>query len=139
MFGKVRVMPTNERVATPEQLQRLADAVYQRRRRELGRSHARVIEQGGPSTTTLTNIEKATGPTPSDLTLEKLDDGLGWVRGSARAVLWDGAEPRIRDDSERVQPPGPTAQVPRLGGGVLRRLIAIRDEIDVVIDELRAQ
>lgn len=132
-------MPTTEDEATPEQRQRLADAVHHRRKRDLRWSQARVIEHGGPSTTTLTNIEKAIGPTPSDLTLEKLDDGLGWVRGSARAVLWDGAEPKIRDDSERVQPPAPVVQIPRLGGGVLRRLIAIRDEIDVVIDELRSQ
>ena len=51
---------------------------------------------GGPSNSTLTNVESGVGQ-PSPSTLRKLDAGLRWRPGSARRVL-EGGEPTPIDE-----------------------------------------
>lgn len=68
--------------------QRLADAV-KARRLELDRTQLEVHAAGGPSNSTQTLIENAQAETLSRTTARRLDTGLKWAEGSARAV-WDG-------------------------------------------------
>ena len=84
-FGKV--------AAVSNELERLAKAV-RLRREELGLRQDQMRNRGGPSTTKLTEIERAMPPAPTAGTLRKLDVSLGWAAGSAAAVL-AGGEPRI--------------------------------------------
>lgn len=68
------------------------------RREELGLTQLQVAAQGGPSNTTQTKIEGGEPPEPSNATLRKVDSGLRWLQGSARALLRDGLEPTpLRD------------------------------------------
>lgn len=60
------------------------------RRLALGLSYTEIHEQGGPSDTRLRAIENCTGPALRSSTLDKLDKGLLWEPGSARAVLRGG-------------------------------------------------
>lgn len=122
---------------TAADLQRLGDAVLRRRQELNDRTQTSVTEHGGPSDTTLSKIEKGLPPPPSSATLRKLDLGLDWEPGSAAAVLYGRGEPVPRAGSR--EPVEPTRLMPRLGGGTLRRLLIIRDELDVIIDELRGQ
>nr|WP_170949068.1 helix-turn-helix domain-containing protein [Rhodococcus sp. 06-621-2] len=65
---------------------RLGDAV-RARRAELGLSQLELWKSGGPSNSTLTNIESGR-PTPiHPKTLRKLDYSLGWTPGSAYHIL----------------------------------------------------
>ncbi|MDN5757117.1 MAG: hypothetical protein L0H59_01090 [Tomitella sp.] len=68
---------------------RLADFVSARRR-ELGLTRAQVHAAGGPSRNRLASIEDATGPELSASTFQKLDTGLQWATGSARAIYLGG-------------------------------------------------
>ena len=70
----------------PGQLQRLAEAVIARRT-YLGLSQVQVWQAGGPSNSTLTDIEKARATTLEYGTLRKLDVGLSWGRGTALSHL----------------------------------------------------
>lgn len=63
------------------------------RREELGLTQLQVAAQGGPSNTTQTKVENGEPPPPIPSTLRKIDSGLRWLQGSARALLVDGAEP----------------------------------------------
>jgi hypothetical protein len=56
-----------------------------------------VYNQGGPSNSTLTQVEDARTPGPSRSTIRKLDVGLQWESGSTRRVL-EGGAPRPLDD-----------------------------------------
>lgn len=120
-------------------LQRFGKAVLDRRVHELDRTQANVAEHGGPSTTTLTKIEAGLPPEPSAATLRRLDAGLDWEPGSARALLYNGTppKPRLNGGREPIAQPQPLA--PRLGGGPLRRLLLIREELDLIIAELRGE
>lgn len=73
--------------------QRLADAVTARRE-ELDVTQLEVWQSGGPSNTTLTRIENADIETLTRTTARKLDVGLRWAPGSAKAVWERGEEPR---------------------------------------------
>lgn len=68
--------------------QRLAEAV-RKRREELGDTQVDVAQRGGPSNATLTNIENGRISSLEQATARKLDVGLRWMSGSAKAV-WDG-------------------------------------------------
>lgn len=134
-------MPANGgRDASSEQLQRLGREVRQRRIK-LGLTQEEVAERGGPSTTTQTGIERADTPTPSPSTLKKLDKGLGWITGSARALLYQGAEPREVPSSDLgdTSPLRSLLPLPEIERGPLGRLLDIRRQIDIVIDQLRAE
>lgn len=72
-----------------EDRERLANAV-KTRRNELELRQDQMAARGGPSTTKMTEVEQMIGPTPSAMTLRKLDDSLGWERGSAARVLAGG-------------------------------------------------
>lgn len=70
---------------------RLAEVVLARRQ-ELRLSQREVLERGGPSNATMTQIENGMARNPSEATLRKLDHALMWEPGSARRVL-DGVDP----------------------------------------------
>ncbi len=62
------------------------------RRLELDLNQLDVHAAGGPSNSTLTEIENGRLDALTRATARKLDKGLRWEAGSARAV-WDGGEP----------------------------------------------
>lgn len=71
--------------------QHLGDHV-RRRRAQLDVSQIDVWQMGGPSNTTLTQVEGGRLEKLSSVTARKLDSGLLWEPGSARRV-WEGGEP----------------------------------------------
>jgi hypothetical protein len=126
--------------ASAAQLQRLAAEVDARMRHLRGRNQQEVHAAGGPSTTTMSKILSAQGPTPRRDTLTRLDTGLEWVSDSAYDVLWHGKPPRPIEDEPQLSD-DLAAKVVALTGtrgprGPLLRLVQIRDELDKVIDEL---
>lgn len=62
------------------------------RREQLDLSQMDVWMSGGPSNTTLTEIENGRLTNLTRTTARKLDVGLKWEAGSAKAV-WEGGEP----------------------------------------------
>lgn len=80
---------------------RLAQAV-RKRREQLDLSQIDVWQAGGPSNTTLTEIENARLEKLTPVTARRLDIGMRWERGSARLVWEDGGDPipiqPVRDD-----------------------------------------
>lgn len=62
------------------------------RRDELDLSQLDVWQAGGPSNTTLTEIENGRIASLTRTTARKLDAGLRWEAGSAKRV-WEGGEP----------------------------------------------
>lgn len=88
LSGKVRPVSDDDVLY----LRGLADAVYDRRT-QLNLSQLDVAARGGPSDTTLTKIEAAELDRPRPSTLRKLDKGLDWQEGSARALLYEGTPP----------------------------------------------
>lgn len=86
------------RVSASGDWNRLATLV-QERREELGRTQEEIAADGGPSTTTLTNVEGARAAEYRPKTLRKLEVALGWTRGSVERVL-AGGDPELVD-----QPP----------------------------------
>lgn len=129
---------------TDEDYSRLAKAVLHRRTRELRLSQQEIQDRGGPSTTTQSVIEREEWRLgKSDKTLRNLDRGLGWVEGSAWSVLHDATTPKV-DDAERpalgdTSPLRAVMPLPRIEGGPLRRLLEIQKQLDLVIEELRAE
>jgi hypothetical protein len=127
---------------TADGLRRLAEAVTQRMEQERLTQES-VKDRGGPSSTTLSRIKKGKPPVPSRTTFDNLDDGMGWVRGSAWRLYRDGDEPvPVQTPAERLSPLLSDAGgrvVPILGGGPLRRLIRIYDELGAVIEEIRGE
>lgn len=71
--------------------QRLAEVVLARRA-QLELSQIDVWQAGGPSNTTLSDIENGRMENLSRTTARRLDVGLRWEPGSARTV-WNGGEP----------------------------------------------
>lgn len=72
--------------------QRLAAAVLARRE-ELDLTQLEVWQAGGPSNTTLTKVEAGLLETLTRVTAKKLDRGLRWAAGSAKAVWERGEDP----------------------------------------------
>lgn len=65
--------------------------IVRARREELGLQQEEMRIHGGPSSTTMSGIERGTAA-PSPLSLRRLDTGLQWEEGSAKHTL-DGGEP----------------------------------------------
>ena len=80
-------------MATDRDWQRLADRVRERRT-DLDLTQEDVRAAGGPSTATLRLIEGALQDNYQQIILRRLEDALGWQRGSVRRVL-DGDEPAL--------------------------------------------
>lgn len=77
--------------------ERFAEIVKQRRL-ELDYNQLELWAAGGPSNTTLTKIENAEMADLNRNTAKKLDAGLRWTKGSAKAT-WEGGDPTpIGDD-----------------------------------------
>lgn len=82
----------------PANAERLGAAVRQRRI-ELEMSQLDVWQNGGPSNTTLTDIENDRTTNLTRTTAKKLDRGLTWPEGTARRI-WDGDQetgPTLRE------------------------------------------
>lgn len=79
--------------AVPGNLQRLANAVHERRR-ELALTRTEVHEKGGPADTTMARIENPSPETspPRPTTLRRLDLGLSWPEGHAAKILHGSAQ-----------------------------------------------
>lgn len=77
----------------------LAEAV-RARRADLGLTHDDVATAGGPSDTTLSNLEQGRLSTVANVTLRRLDTALQWEQGSAARVL-AGGSPRPIDETPR--------------------------------------
>lgn len=65
--------------------------IVRERREELGFQQEDMDQHGGPSSTTMSRIERGVAP-PSAKTLRKLDTGLDWQTDSAKRTL-DGGDP----------------------------------------------
>lgn len=78
--------------------QRLARAV-RTRRKDLGLTKAQVSERGGPSIAGQTRIESVSHTGLKGITLRRLDKGLDWPPGYAKAIV-DGLED-FDDETER--------------------------------------
>ena len=101
---------------------RLADAV-KARRAELDLTQYEVWQAGGPSNTTLTKVENGELESLTRTTARKLDSGLMWAPGSAKALYEHGEKP-----------------IPANAQGLGRRDIAwVREQIGVaeVDDDVR--
>lgn len=83
-LGRLQDMSSNAK--------RLGDAV-RARRAELDLTQLEVWQAGGPSNTTLTKIENYEIETLTRTTARRLDAGLMWAPGSARAIWDKGATP----------------------------------------------
>lgn len=82
----------------PANADRLGAAVRQRRS-ELELSQLDVWQNGGPSNTTLTDIENGRTKNLTRTVAKKLDRGLTWPEGTARRI-WDGEQelgPTLRE------------------------------------------
>lgn len=75
---------------------RLAEAV-KARREELDLTQMDVWQAGGPSNTTQTRIENGELETLTRVTARKIDAGLQWAPGSAKAVFEHGSAPRVAE------------------------------------------
>lgn len=102
---------------------RLAAAV-RARREELELSQLDVWQGGGPSNTTLTEIENGRTASLTRTTARKLDAALQWEPGSAKAV-WSGGQPApvgatqippdVLEDLAKVRPESRAYILERLG------------------------
>jgi len=135
-------MPSKRIDATPEQMFRLGKAVLERRD-ELGLTQPQLAAADGPSTTTVGGIENGTARNVTVRTLEKLDAGLRWAKGSARALLAHGAEPIPIEATPKTELGDTSSLRAALNGetniyrGPLGTAIEIRKQLDALIDELR--
>lgn len=87
---------------SPEALQRLGHYVRRRRLEMGGLSQPDLVARGGPSVSVLSKIE--TGARAyGDRVIVKLEEALGWERGSVRAIL-DGGEPTVKAASPPASP-----------------------------------
>jgi transcriptional regulator with XRE-family HTH domain len=85
---------------TTNRLMRLADAVRERRA-HLGLAQGELADRGGPSIVTVGQIERCQIARPQAATLRRLDDSLGWTRGSASRVLAGGVPEIARSSASR--------------------------------------
>lgn len=124
-----------------DRLAMLAEEV-RNRRTELHLTQQEVRERGGPSPPTQTRIENAVPPEPAMLTLKNIDKALRWKEGSASRVLTRGEPPQplesVSGANGTITDVLPALLTTDLGGGPLRRLLEIRRQLDLVIEELRA-
>lgn len=97
---------------------RLAEAVL-KRRLQLGDSQVEIAQRGGPSNATLTNIENGRTENLEPATARKLDVGLKWESGSARAV-WEG--------TGEARPLTPVGQLKRMISSVESAKMAADDK-----------
>lgn len=72
-----------------QDLENLRDEVVARRNK-LELTHVEVAALGGPSTTTMSKIEAARGPSPRRDVRRRLEDVFGWQRGSVNEILAGG-------------------------------------------------
>lgn len=126
--------------AHPERFGRLVES----RRRELGLSHRAVSEAGGPTTVTISKIERGHTPQPGLKTFAKLDRALKWRAGSA-ARAFEGAEPEPIEGVKRRRPPATadsrritaTEDAVTLRTDVVAELIDAVTQLDSIVERLQ--
>lgn len=91
IFGSLAVMSNQ-----PEPDLGRFGRIVRERREELGLQQEDVRDHHGPSSTTMSGIERG-AITPSPLTLRKLDTALQWVAGSAQIALGGGDPTPVTD------------------------------------------
>lgn len=125
--------------------ERLAAAVIERRE-ELDMTQMDAWNAGGPSNTTLTQIENGRLESLTSATARKLDKALRWKQGSAKAVWAGGAATPEKDMAPAIPPAGHASQRPDdtllyrrpdgLSDAEWERLKAeTRDYLDYLIDK----
>ncbi len=82
----------------------MAEAIRQRRS-ELGLTQKDVWRRGGPANSTLTALEGAVDVAVTPSTLRKVDDGLGWEKGTAASLLHGGRPAAARSRGPRLPDP----------------------------------
>lgn len=121
-------------------LGRFGEVVAARRAR-LGLTRFEVRDAGGPSDTTLGNIENGTlGRAPSPATLKKLDLGLQWAKGSAADALAGGEPIPLESRSDENSRPGNYSSGPDsivLPLGEINNLFALHRELNAVQESCR--
>lgn len=87
--------------------------IVRERREALGLQQEEMKDYGGPSSTTMSQIERAVGKPPSRLILNRLDRGLDWTPGSAQRTL-AGGDPQTYTGAAhrptRAEPPPTEAE-----------------------------
>lgn len=109
-------------------VQKLASAV-KHRREELRLSQDAIAKRGGPSTTTVSDIEGGIGKVPRPSTLKKLDEALEWVPGSSEKIL-AGGSPTIM---------ATTGNSSKLGSATLGQIILPGDVAEGLDNDERAE
>ncbi|MCT7373186.1 helix-turn-helix domain-containing protein [Mycolicibacterium llatzerense] len=77
--------------------------IVRARREQLGYQQEEMPDRGGPSSTTMSQLERGLLRRPSAKTLRKLDVGLSWSPGSAATTL-HGGNPREASDAKHPEP-----------------------------------
>ncbi|MFE3452449.1 helix-turn-helix domain-containing protein [Nonomuraea sp. NPDC059194] len=85
--------------STRETWQRLGTAIRQRRT-DLDLGQAEVAQRAGISISTLSALERAKQDDYEDRTLARVEDALGWARGSVDAIK-AGGKASLLDDAGR--------------------------------------
>lgn len=116
------------------------------RRGNLGLNQLEVWQAGGPSNTTLTEIENGRLETLTNSTAKKLDKGLQWEPGSAMAAWRDGTRPTalagsvgaVPNDAEHyVESPGGVVDSRITNEDLYREIMRSRAEYDQIRAEVR--
>lgn len=110
-------------IETPDKLQRLAEAVRQRRG-YLGLAQGDLAEVGGPSIVTVGQIERCAIQQPQTGTLKKIDTALQWAPGSAARIL-AGGEPVPLEQPKRPTAQEASEQLARLSRDELERVVRL--------------
>lgn len=88
--------------APPEAWERVAAAVRQRRVGDLKKSQPELHAAGGPGIATISLIERHAKESYEDSVLWRLEDALGWKRGSILAILNRGEPTLAQSTSDSV-------------------------------------
>lgn len=135
-------------MSSPTGDRELLAAVVKQRRADLAMNQMEVWRAGGPSNTTLTEIENGRLEILTPATARKLDKGLQWQPGSAMNVWRTGGPPTAlpgtvggptQDASETdyVEAPGAKVEAGITNEDLLREILRSRAEYDQIRAEVR--
>lgn len=105
--------------------------IVKARRDALGLNQEQVSANGGPSSTTFTNIENLRWRPGRAQTLQRLDIGLRWEPGSAARVLYEGGDPTPQ---ETAAPPLRETPSPPVASTTERSTAHLAISLTVLLD-----